>query len=333
MPSLTRAFVLLALLLVTTCGPAPPSAMELYRLDQIRQGKLAPAGPAGPAEACEPTPIARLPIEIRNRLLTVPVSIDGQVLRLIVDSGAERTTLSEAAAARLKLPRDMKRIVTSVGVGGSGVNADGVVSNFTLGSTHLTPVERVAVGKFGFDGTLADGLLGADILLAFDLDIDVAGKVLTIYSLRGCTNSRPRWQEPFEAIRGVTVKKDRLLIPFQLDGVSGQAILDTGASHTTIGVQMAKRLGLTEESMSLDRKIVQAGVGAGSTTAHYHWFRELRIGPAAKTGLMLSVLSVDAGIGDALIGADFLEGRRVWLSFSTKQVFVSKLAHEIGNQR
>jgi predicted aspartyl protease len=326
-----RAFAFLALAALTTCGPTPPTAMDLYRQDQIRQGKV-PVPAAEAALNCEPNLIARLPVELHGPLMTVPVSINGQALRLYVDSGAERTTISERAAARLHLPRDMGRIVTSTGIGGSTVSADGVVSDFTLGTVRLTPVQRVGIGKFSFDADPnppADGLLGADVLLAFDLDIDVPGKALTIYSLHGCTNSRPRWQEPYEAIQGVTAQKDRLLIPFQLNGVSGRAILDTGASATTIGLRMAQRMGLTEEAMSLDRKIVQRGVGTGSVTAHYHWFREMRVGPAAIQGLMLSVLPTDAGVGDALIGQDFLAGRRVWLSFPTKQVFVSKLAHEM----
>ncbi len=333
MPPIARAFALLVLAVLTTCGPPPPSADELYRQDQIRQGKVAP--PGGVAAGCEPTAIARLPIEVRGQLLTVPVSINGREIRLIVDSGAERTSISETAAGRLHLPRDMSRIRSSTGLGGTIVSADAVVSNFTLGNVRLPPIERVAVGKFGFDNDavpLADGLLGADILLAFDLDIDVPGKALTIYRVRRCLNNQPPWQEPFVAIDGVTQKKDRLLIPFQLDGMRGQAILDTGASATTIGVQMANRVGLTEEKMALDRKIVQRGAGSGTMTSHLHWFRELRVGPATIQGLMLSVLPTDAGVGDALIGRDFLEGRRVWLSFPTKQVFVSKLAHEMRNQ-
>jgi hypothetical protein len=31
-------------------------------------------------------------------------------------------------------------------------------------------------------------------------------------------------------------------------------------------------------------------------------------------------------MGDALVGADFLQGRRAWLSFSTQRVFVTPLA-------
>lgn len=330
---LRRAFAILALAALTTCGPTPPTAQELYRQDQIRQGKVAP--PADTTGSCEPSVIVRLPIEVRSRLLTVPVSINGQELRLVVDTGAERTTISEAAAARLHLPRDMSRIHTATGIGGSVTSADGVVSDFTLGNVRLPPVDRVAIGRFGFDNDaapLADGLLGADILLAFDLDIDVPGKALTIYRVRRCLNNQPPWQEPFTAIDGVTQQKDRLLIPFSLDGVPGRSILDTGAAASTVGLQMAKRMGLTAEKMSLDRPVVQRGVGSGSVTGHYHWFRELRIGPATIQGLMLTVLPIDVGVGDGLIGEDFLEGRRVWLSFPTRQVFVSKLAHEIRAQ-
>ena len=31
------------------------------------------------------------------------------------------------------------------------------------------------------------------------------------------------------------------------------------------------------------------------------------------------------GMGDALVGADFLQGRRVWLSFATSKVFVTPI--------
>jgi hypothetical protein len=35
------------------------------------------------------------------------------------------------------------------------------------------------------------------------------------------------------------------------------------------------------------------------------------------------VLPVDAGVGDALVGEDFIDGRRIWLSFSNREVFIA----------
>jgi hypothetical protein len=34
-------------------------------------------------------------------------------------------------------------------------------------------------------------------------------------------------------------------------------------------------------------------------------------------------LPVDAGVGDALVGEDFINGRRIWLSFANRTVFIA----------
>ena len=39
----------------------------------------------------------------------------------------------------------------------------------------------------------------------------------------------------------------------------------------------------------------------------------------------LPVVPTVGGMGDGLVGADFLRGRRVWLSFSTQRLFVTPL--------
>ena len=49
------------------------------------------------------------------------------------------------------------------------------IDRLVLGGVHF-PIDRIAVGSFRLQtarGLSADGLLGADILLAFDMDIDV----------------------------------------------------------------------------------------------------------------------------------------------------------------
>jgi hypothetical protein len=55
----------------------------------------------------------------------------------------------------------------------------------------------------------------------------------------------------------------------------------------------------------------------------------VRIGPVVGTNVMLPVLPTDMGFGDALIGQDFLRDRRVWLSFPTRQLYISQHAHEM----
>jgi hypothetical protein len=280
--------------------------------------------------ACAPNPIdcnlnavAKLPLEVRNGLLVVRAGIDGRWVTLLVDSGAERTALSGDVVTRLGLARDAKIITRSTGVGGSFTASDAIIPGLVLGGVRF-PILRLAVGQFHFGPSFsADGLLGQDILTAFDLDIDVPGRTLTFYHPRICPDVEPPWTEPYARVAGVRSRPpDRLLIPLELDGVTGMGILDTGAQATTIGVSMATRLGLTPDLMAGDPVVLHHGAGPGSQDARLHRFGLLRIGPAVERNPLLSVLPVDAGVGDALVGEDFIDGRRIWMSFVNREVFI-----------
>jgi predicted aspartyl protease len=286
---------------------------------------------ATPEINCNLTMVAQMPLEVEDHLLVVRAGIDGKWVRLVVDTGAERTTISQAAAARLGLPNDPRYINRSTGIGGATTAPDVTVDRFVLGDAHLAQVSRIAVSNFKLQsshGLDADGLLGGDILLAFDMDIDVPDGKLTLYLRRLCPNVRPAWPEQAFEIPGVRARKDRLLLPIDLDGAPGLAILDTGAQGNIVGVDMARRMGLNDQTMVGDQPVRQRGVGPGETISHIHQFSQLRIGPIVEESPKLAVLSSDFGVGDALIGEAFLQGRRVWLSFGNRQVFVSKRAHE-----
>jgi predicted aspartyl protease len=272
---------------------------------------------------CDLVVVAKMPLEVHSHLLVVPAGIDGRWVRLLVDSGAERTVLAADVVAKLGLERDQKMLTRSTGMGGTFTTNDAIIPGLVLGGVRF-PVRRIAVGEFRFGpGLAADGLLGSDVLLAFDLDIDVPGRTLTLYRPRTCPDVQPPWTEPYARVAGVRAQKDRLLIPIRLDGVEGMGILDTGAQATTIGPRMAERLGLTPDSLISDPIVQHHGAGTGTREARLHRFNLLQIGPAAAPEPVLSVLQEDAGVGDALVGEDFINGRRIWLSFASREVFIA----------
>ena len=283
-----------------------------------------------PAIDCNLTMVAEMPLEVQDHLLVVPAGVNGKWVHLVVDSGAERTTISASTAARLSLPPDTRYTHQSIGIGGASTTTDVKVDRLVLGGVHF-PIDRVAAGNFilrSDRGLNADGLLGADILLAFDLDIDVPDGKLTLYRSRVCPNVQPPWQEPSIEIIGVRAQKDRLLLPIELDNVPGMALLDTGAQGNVVGVAMARRLGLTEQILAADPPVNQRGTGPAITVSRLHRFKILRIGPVAEQSPQITVLPSDFGVGDALIGEQFLQGRRVWMSFKNRQVFVSRRENE-----
>ncbi len=145
-------------------------------------------------------------------------------------------------------------------------------------------MDSVTVGHFAIHevaGGSADGLLGADILLAFDIDLDLPAHRITFYrARRECPDAKPPWNEPYVAVAGVGTRRNRLLVPFELDGVGGMAVLDTGAQLSSISQRMAERIGLAEDAMATDRTVMAHGAAPDQVAVHIHRFREFRVGPA-----------------------------------------------------
>jgi predicted aspartyl protease len=304
------ALILLALLGLAACANGKPG--------RLRTGN-----------ACALIRLAEVPIEAREHMLFTQATISGTPVTLLVDTGAERTLLTEAAVGRLHLPRDFQHATRTFGIGSPTATWDArLPDGIVLGGTHF-PVDSVTVGQFGIDhvaGGSADGLLGADILLAFDLDLDLPAQRITFYRARPeCPDPVPPWKEPFLDIVGVTARRDRLLVPFELDGARGQAVLDTGAQVSSISQRMAERMGLADDHMADDRTVMAHGAAPDQVAVRIHRFRVFRVGPTEMQEPVLPVVPMSSGMGDALLGADFLQGRRVWLSFSTHRVFVAPL--------
>src|SRR6185312_651807 len=194
-------------------------------------------------DSCPLVPLAQAPLDTRGNLMFVAAGINGRPVRFLVDTGAERTVLTETAVARLGLPHDPQHVSRTIGIGGISANRDALLPGIVMGGTRF-PLDRVAVGHFVFDhvpGPQVDGLLGADILLAFDMDIDQAAHQLTLYRVRRCPDAKPPWTEPSVQIEGVGARRDRLLVPIVLDGEPGMAVLDTGAQASTVDMALAKR--------------------------------------------------------------------------------------------
>ncbi len=292
-----------------------------------------PPDPYGP-DASGVCPLIRettMPIEMHRNMLFVTVQIQGQPVKLLVDTGAERTLLTEDTVQRLHLPRDYTHATRTYGIGDATAAWDALLpKGMVLGNVQF-PVDRVTVGRFGIahvGGDAADGLLGADILLAFDLDLDLPKQELTLYrARRQCPNAAPPWQEPYLNVAGVTTRADRLLVPFELDGVSGMAVVDTGAQLSSVSERMAERMGVAANVLSNDHTVMAHGAAPNQIAVPVHRFRELRVGPAVIEGPALPVVPMTGGMGDALVGADFLKGRRTWLSYSTHRIFVTPLEH------
>jgi len=310
------AAALLACLALAACETEPPA--------NVGPGRAATIA-VPPARGCDLQRFAVAHIAHSPVGWIVPVTVDGSPLRLIVDTGAERSLLTEAVVARLRLQRDPAHSTRTFGIGGLSTTEDARVGSFVVGGTGL-PVPSVTVGPFTLPADSQgppDGLLGADVLSAFDVDIDAREGVLTLFRARNCPESGPPWQEAYLSLGDIRRARDRLIMPIVLDDISGIATFDTGAQRTAVSERIAQRAGVTEGEIAQDQTITAHGVSAGQVAVHMHRFRLLRIGPLGIQNPLLPVLPIPNGAGDALIGADLFAGRRIWLSYASLRVFVT----------
>jgi predicted aspartyl protease len=278
---------------------------------------------------CNLVKVAEVPLEATNRLVVVPLTITGHTLNTLLDTGAERSVLDEAAVRRLGIPQDGRTVSIIVGPAGGMSRADANVEGMRIGDVPLA-ITRMPVSTFS--GSMGiDGALGIDALQDYDLDIDQPDRTLTLYRIRRCEPAAPPWREQAAAVEGASTRMRWMEIPFEIDGVTGMATVDTGATFTVIMPQTARRLGLTEQSLAGDPSLKLHIVGGSDVQARVHRFRTIRIGPVTAHDAAILVLVDEphalAGgrrFADGLIGQDLLHSRRVWLSFATDRLYMSR---------
>jgi hypothetical protein len=277
------------------------------------------------AAACVVSERGRVPVELAGGAILVAAEINGRPARLVLDTGAQRSVVTPEAVGRLGLALDEWVATTMRGVGGIERRRNALPRSFTLGGIRLerrttTRDTSLTVATLAL-GNGIDGLLGRDFLAPFDLALDLTARSLALFEVRDCAGAFLPWTAPYTALTVQNPTDSALSVLVELDGVKLRALLDTGASATLLAAPGMARLGLSLGAA--DRRIT--GLGGRSVGAEARRFRILLVGPdviEAPTLLVAPIRVVP--VSDMLLGADWLAGRRVWISFATKQVFVAR---------
>lgn len=126
----------------------------------------------GPPPPPPPAPVGVV-IPYTGGPLVVDVSLNGVPLRLVLDTGADRTLISPAAMARAGFDVTGGTPVHIRGVTGDAVAPLVSVPRLDVAGTRLGPV---AVVVHALPGQSVDGLLGRDVLDAFTITVDAVSQ-------------------------------------------------------------------------------------------------------------------------------------------------------------
>lgn len=276
---------------------------------------------------------ATIPLRILGGTIIVPVEVNGVVASFVLDTGAQRSVVTPDAVARLGLARDEWVGTTMSGVGGIDRRPNANPRTLTFGGVPLvrrtlsrdTSLTVAVLPNSRAGDTVIDGLLGRDYLSRFDLDLDMPARQLTVFQVTGCAGRFLPWTGHYTAIPVSVPAENAMVLPVSIDGTPMRALLDTGASTSLIGAPGIYRLGLTPAAMTGDPSNQIGGLGPRLLTVHLHRFGSIRVGEQTTDSPSIWVEPVRlTPIVDMLLGADWLAGRRIWISSATRQVFVAQ---------
>ncbi|MDT5175253.1 MAG: hypothetical protein QOG37_2504 [Mycobacterium sp.] len=287
--------------------------------------------PAAANAACVVDSKATIPLQSAPAGITLPVEVNGIAATFILDTGAERSVVTGEAVQRLGLARDEWVGTTMGGVGGIDRRPNANPRSLSLGGIPLvrrtlSHDHSLTVGILpGARDSTVDGLLGRDYLALFDLDVDLPARRLTLYHVNDCAGRFLPWTGNYTSIPVTIPPGEAVLLPVTIDGKPLRAMLDTGATSSLIAAPGMFKLGLNQASLSTDPTGQISGLGARTVITHRHRFGALTVGNQTISSPSLWVEPVRlTPIVDMLLGADWLAGRRVWISFTTRQLFVAE---------
>src|SRR5471032_2872489 len=263
---------------------------------------------------------------------TVPVDIDGHSYPMMVDSGAERTTLEPAIADAWHLAEDSDHATTTTGVGGSvGYEYPRIIPSLKIGSSEWidlrVPAVSIGVPTPEAQASTPVGILGADVLSRYDVEFDFPARTLSLYTASGCLGRFAPWQGEYQAYSADKTRGNRFILNVALNGHPLRAYVDTGTDLSLVTTEAAGLAGVDSVALAQDTQSSGTGFGGMRVSTYRHRF-SMTIGTVNYPNAPLTVVHTSFTDAGMLLGTDFMRNRRVWLSYSTGWVFMQTVGDE-----
>ncbi|HEX3755201.1 MAG TPA: retropepsin-like aspartic protease [Rhizomicrobium sp.] len=218
-----------------------------------------------------------------DHLDTVPISINGASINFLLDTGGVTTQIGRKVAEALKLPIRQGSFEM--------YDATGHISRDQVTVPELT------IGRMkGKNATFPvapdpdyDGILSMDYFRAYDIDVDFGTDRLNFFSHDHCPGHVIYWHAPAVAVLPITMHDGHITVPITLDDHQIMAIIDTGASMTSLRLDIAKRTyGLIPGTEGTS----QNGYLNGDTSlpTYGHIFKQLALGDIIVSNPRVTVI-------------------------------------------
>jgi predicted aspartyl protease len=280
---------------------------------------------SGPAVAgCFPNKVAELSVTMDGLTPLVRAKVNGVDATFIADTGAFFSLIKPQLVLKFSLNVNQGLFPIEGATGETQAQA-GWAQDFTVLGFTLHHVDfLLSAPEVGAD---ADGVLGANILSAYDTEYDLADGVIRFFQPpHGCAGGAPAsWDQAAQVsqlkIERVTAPTHQIVGQVIVNGVKLRAIFDTGATMSVLTMQAARKAGITQATPG----VVVNGSGEGiSRDAAVEWLapvRSFQLGQEQIADTHLRFADVQLDGADMLIGADFFISHRVMVATSQSEIY------------
>ncbi|MDZ5648860.1 retropepsin-like aspartic protease [Nitrospirillum sp. BR 11828] len=293
---------------------------------------------AGSAD-CRLNPVGELPIHLENGLPIADGLLDGKPVRALIDTGTTRHLVSVQAARRLGLDFQ-ERTVRGVNLGQGDWRKAGTMKADTLsfgpwqGSGYR--LQLVDAGDFGAH---VDMVLGQDLFVQSDVELDMAHNVIRFFRPADCDDTPlAYWAQTYSQAtlrsRGFgSYSVSRVVV--QLNGLEFWARLDTGVRTSTVLTRLAHRVNVREDSPGSVPGPERHDIGRTPVPTWIGTFDTLSVGDETIRNARLSVgdyynLGVDRDGSLAMVlGMDFIRSHRIFIANSQDKIYFTNVAKPV----
>jgi len=265
----------------------------------------------------------------------VPVVINGTEKKFLLDTGGYATQITAAAAQQLKLPStesDIKLLDLYGNASTMAAKVDTLMLGRLQDKNTILPIMPGSSSKDVGDEPLFVGLLAADYMGKYDVELDFSGGKINYFSADHCPGKVVYWPAAAVAVVPMRFPDHHVILDVNLDGHPQRAILDTGATRTTISMAEAKRVfDITAEDKDkpfehVFQKLSFEGLEVGNP--HIFVIPD-KVGSKDPNNSMITgsrlrrIDDADPTEPRMLIGMNILSKLRLYIAFSENKIYVT----------
>jgi len=285
-----------------------------------------PALAAAEPVKCRYQMLGTLPLQYHGAglELTMQGEINGTPAVLLIDTGASDTWLTRFGTDKRGLRRQ-RTLNAAIGVGGITRLDNVAIKSFKVGPIDSDGRGSLLVIDETGERAEYDAIVGASFLLQRDMELSLADKTIKFFEPHDCSRTFLGYWDSNAVDLPMQLDSDyaRPVIDIEINGIKMKALMDTGATGTSISAAAARRAGVLLDGPGVTSTGPTSGVGKKLVNTYKATFRSVAIGHEVIKNPVLRITEQESEAFDVTLGTDFLRAHRVLFAVSQNKVYLS----------